>query len=650
MSGLSARALSALAVCLALTAAAPFADDNEPPPPALAASPVPEQTALVQVGGPGGTLPLASLAGPRGTVAVFLSFDCPMARNYLAKLGRLSARFKALGVTLIGVLPADSLPAAKAKQEEAFRLLERRTNEMAVTIPLWLDREGELQKALDARVTPEAFLLDAKGKVVYRGRIDDAYSARLEHRGRVDREDLVLAVESLAAGKAVERASTRAYGCALARPVPAKAATPGVPTYHAAVAPILKNRCAGCHAAGALAPFALANYDDALRWAGDIRDFTKARRMPPWLPATSVPLRDCRQMPDSEIQTLARWVEGGCPEGEKPADNSSPLAMKIGDSWALGPPDLILDAGADVEVAPEGKDLFRCLVLPTGLKEGRYVTAYEVKPGNQAVVHHMVNFLDNRGRARRLQEKFTEPSGSSDRGPGYNFSTGPGFFPPTGDLGGWAPGSTPHKLSPGVGYWLPAGTDVVMQVHYHRTGKPEADRSRLGLYFAKPGEEITRPFQVIPVGALFLSIPAGNPSYAVSGKVFLCEDCTLHMLMPHMHLLGKSIRLTAQKPGEPEQVLLDIPRWDYNWQEHYFLQQPMRLPKGTRLSVDAVFDNSRLNPRNPHSPPKTVLVGEGTTNEMCFGFYGLTRDAGGPVSVSLTPGGFPLRRLGELPK
>ncbi|MFM8931180.1 MAG: redoxin family protein, partial [Gemmataceae bacterium] len=582
---MTSLATACVLLCLAQGAA------SEPPPPALPSVPVPGPVALVQVGGPGGTLSLSDLAGPRGVVVVFLSFDCPMARGYLPKLGRLSARFKALGITLVGVLPAETLPPGRVKQEMAFRQLEKRTNEMAVTIPLGLDSAGELQKALDARMTPEAFLIDAKGRTVYRGRIDDAYSARLEHRGRVDREDLVLAVESLAAGKPVELPSTRAYGCALARPMPAKTVSPGVPSYHADVAPVLKARCAGCHSPDALAPFALANYEDALRWAEDIRDFTKARRMPPWLPVTSVPLRDCRQMPDSEIQTLARWVEGGCPEGEKPSNKTSPKAVENEEKWALGPPDLILDAGADVEVAPEGKDLFRCLVLPTGLKEGRFVTAYEVKPGNQAVVHHMVHFLDNKGRARKLQEKFTEPQGSSDKGPGYNFSTGPGFFPPTGDLGGWAPGSTPHKLSPGVGYWLPAGTDVVMQVHYHRTGKPEKDRSRLGLYFAKPDEEITHPFQVIPVGALFLTIPADNPSYSVAGKVFLCEDCTLHMLMPHMHLLGKSIRLTAQKPGQPEQLLLDIPRWDYNWQEHYFLQQPMRLPKGTRLSVEAVFDN-----------------------------------------------------------
>jgi len=622
----------------------------EPPAPPLPPAVVMDQIRLVPVGATVDPSPLSSLTGPRGMVAVFLSFDCPMARSYLPKLGRLAASFKASGINLVGILPADCLPASQPKHAESLRLLEKRAKELAVTIPLWLDSAGELQKALDARVTPEAFLLDAKGRAVYRGRMDDAYSARLEHRGRVDREDLVLAVESMLAGKPLELPSTRAYGCALARPAPAKAAVPGVPSYHGAVAPILKARCASCHSAGALAPFALANYDDALRWAEDIRDFTKARRMPPWLPATSVPLRDCRQMPDSEIQTLARWVDGGCPEGEKPQGQLAAATRVETETWALGPPDLILDAGADVEVAPEGKDLFRCLVLPTGLKEGRFVTAYEVKPGNQAVVHHMVNFLDDKGRARRLQQKFTEPKGSSDKGPGYNFSTGPGFFPPTGDLGGWAPGSTPHKLSPGVGYWLPAGTDVVMQVHYHRTGKPERDRSRLGLYFAKPDEKITHPFQVIPVGGLFLTIPADNPSYAVAGKVFLCEDCTLHMLMPHMHLLGKSIRLTAQKPGQPEQLLLDIPRWDYNWQEHYFLEQPMRLPKGTRLSVEAVYDNSRLNPRNPHSPPKTVLVGEGTNNEMCFGFFGLTRDSGGPVSVSLTPGGFPLRRLGDLPK
>ena len=156
-----------------------------------------------------------------------------------------------------------------------------------------------------------------------------------------------------------------------------------------------------------------------------------------------------------------------------------------------------------------------------------------------------MDFRVDKCRCRRLQKKFAERKGSSDKGPGYNWSTGPGFFPPTGDLGGWAPGSTPHKLSPGVGYWLPAGTDVVMQVHYHRTGKPERDRSRLGLYFAKPDEKITHPFQVIPVGGLFLTIPSDNPSYAVSCKAFLFEAYTPPMLIPHIPRPGKSFRLTA---------------------------------------------------------------------------------------------------------
>ena len=624
---------------------------EDPPLGMLPLGVVPATAPLLQIV-TGTEIPWSRVAGAKGTAVVWLSLDCPMARSSLPGLVRLASHCGPQGVALVGVFPAEILPGGDAtKKDKAIGALRTRLLELAVTLPVLIDHTGELQRVLEARVTPEAFLLDSRGKALYRGRIDDGYSARLEHRGRVDREDLRLAINEVVAGKPVGVSVTRAYGCALSRPIPARNGSPGVPTYQARVAPILRAHCQVCHQPGALAPFPLTRYEEALRWAEDIRDFTRARRMPPWLPEQSVPLRDCRRLSDEDIQTIGQWVDGGCPEGESAPGTIPAQAVRAPDAWVLGQPDLILDPGADMEIAAEGPDLFRCLVLPTGLKEGRYVTAYEVKPGNQSVVHHMVNYLDNQGRARKLNDKQAPGAAGAghDRGPGYTFSMGPGFFPLTGDLGGWAPGSTPHRLSPGVGYWLPPGTDVVMQVHYHRTGKAEKDRSRIGLYFAKPAEKITRPFQVIPVGAPFLGIPAGNVAYPVSGKVWLAEDCTLHMLMPHMHLLGKSIRLTVTRPGGQGEILLDIPRWDYNWQEHYFLDKPIALPAGTKLEVEAVFDNSRLNARNPNNPPKMVLVGEGTTNEMCFGFFGLTRDSGGPVGVRLASKGLVLRRLGNLP-
>jgi len=622
---------------------------EDPPPPPLPSQAIPGTTLLNPLSGDP-PLAFSQVAGKRGTVFVWISLDCPMARGYLPKLNRLAKQFAPLGVPLVGIFAHEKRNTASNTPQSTSIQLKDAVKPWDIAFPLFVDESGQWQKLLDARVTPESFVLNGDGKVVYRGRIDDGFSARLESRGRIDREDLTLAIESLTQGKPIALSATRAYGCPLPRQGKPAPPSPGAPTFHQTIGPLLQEHCQSCHQPGGLAPFSLMTFDDAVRWAEDIRDFTHARRMPPWLPTQSVPLRDSRSMTQESISLIARWVEAGCPEGHQSAQPIVQKNKPSPEEWKLGPPDLILDAGEDLVVGAEGPDLFRCLILPTGLTEGRYVTAYEVKPGNQAVVHHMVNFLDNKGRARRLQERFKEPKGSLDRGPGYNSTMGPGFLPPTGDLGGWAPGSAPHRLSPGVGYWLPANTDIVMQIHYHRTGKVERDRSKLGIYFAKPEDAVNQPFQVIPVGAPFLSIPPRQSAAPVSGKLWITEDCTLHMLMPHMHLLGKSIKLTVTRPGQPQETLLDIARWDYNWQEHYFLEKPMKLPKGTRLGVEAVYDNSASNPKNPFSPPRTILVGEGTHNEMCFGFFGLTRDSGGPVGLSLSPGGFTIRRLGELPR
>jgi hypothetical protein len=210
----------------------------------------------------------------------------------------------------------------------------------------------------------------------------------------------------------------------------------------------------------------------------------------------------------------------------------------------------------------------------------------------------------------------------------------PGKPPPVLGLGGWAPGQLPTQLPPGTGYLLPKGADIILQDHYHRTGKPEADRTRVGLYFAR--KPIEKVFQNLTVGGMspLTIIPAGKADYVAKGSRWLLADATIHSVLPHMHLLGRRVKVTLTPPDGPPTVLVAIDDWDYNWQETYWFKTPVKAKAGTRIDVEAVYDNSRDNPNNPNRPPRMVFFGEETTNEMLYAFLGATPDGPGRVRMS----------------
>ena len=273
-----------------------------------------------------------------------------------------------------------------------------------------------------------------------------------------------------------------------------------------------------------------------------------------------------------------------------------------------------------------------------------------MKPGNPRIVHHTLNYWDLSGKAVELEKtaKTKASASDSDRGPGYSASMGVGFFPgksprsdvpSLGNFGGWAPGQVPRFLPNETGYMLPKGADVVLQVHYHRNGKPETDKTQLGLYFAK--KPVERPYQALVRWAeglpFLLSIPAGDPAYKIEGAMYLHADATMHSVMPHMHLIGKSVKVTMTPPGGQPVSLVEIKEWDYNWQETYWFKEPLKLKAGTKLEIEALFDNSDKNPNNPRNPPQTVTFGEQTTNEMLFGFFGVTTEGGSRLRAGVNP-------------
>ncbi|MFO0957765.1 MAG: ascorbate-dependent monooxygenase [Isosphaeraceae bacterium] len=349
-------------------------------------------------------------------------------------------------------------------------------------------------------------------------------------------------------------------------------------------------------------------------------------------------------MSGAEIAVLKAWNEAGCPEGDR-AD--APPPRSFASDRPMGEPDQVLTKPEPYTLEASGKDDFRVFVLRTNLPQDRYIRAVDFKPGNRTVVHHILAAVDTSGRARELD--------AAEAGPGYA-STGFGDGVPLRSfLPFWTPGSRPREAPEGAGYFLPAGADILLQIHYHKSGKPETDATAIGLYLSdKPLEKRVNIEAVFPTIALdkmfaavnkfkedrkagkrpdmdemlrsIMVIPAGEERYEVKGSTRdaffarpLSRDILVTAVVPHMHWLGTDFVLKAKLPGGDEIPLIKIDQWNFNWQGTYVLEKPVRVPRGAWFEMVAHFDNSDSNPLNPSKPAQTVSWGNQTNDEMCIG-------------------------------
>jgi peroxiredoxin len=581
----------------------------------------------------GKTFSLHDFKDKKAIVIVFLSFECPVSTSYSQPLANMAKEYGKHGVVFLGLTTNDDDTAAQVAK------LAKRYD---IPFPVVPDVRLVAADALGAQITPEVFVLDSKFILRYRGRIDDAYYERLKKHPEPTQHNLLQVLGEIMSVRPVREPSTVAIGCPIQRPVTNRPPQKGAVTYYKDVLPILQNNCQTCHRPGEVGPFSLMTYRQAVNWADDIKSYTQKRIMPPWKITEGPDFHNNRSMSDKDIATLAAWVDNGKAAGDP---KHAPPPRKFPDGWQLGTPDLILTLSDEFTLGPTGKDLFRCFSLPTGLTEDKFVTAVEVRPSNPRIVHHVLLFVDTQGEGRKLErlEKDKKPAANDghakktnlDKGPGYTVAMGVGFVP-KGGLSGWAPGQLGRHLPQGTGYSLPKNSDVVMQVHFHRNGRLEKERTQVGLYFAKkPVERLYAGSVLAGSGGgigplrLFFSIPAGNNHYRLTGDLWATGDFTLYSIMPHMHLLGKEIKVAMTPPGGKDQTLIAIRDWDYNWQETYFFKEPIPVKKGTHFQVEAFYDNSRQNPNNPFNPPRRITFGEQTTNEMCFVFLGGTSASGG---------------------
>ena len=398
---------------------------------------------------------------------------------------------------------------------------------------------------------------------------------------------------------------------------------PAGPTFSNEVSRIFQQNCDTCHHPGDIGPFSTMTYSDAAAEADNIKYMVETRQMPPWKPVEGCSVfANPRVLAQSEIDAIAKWVDNGAPEG-KAAD--LPPALHFDGGWALGQPDLIV-SNPTPYTPPATEDMYRCYSLPvppTASASGAnlYVSAIDIKPGDRQTVHHAIAFIDNSGQ-----------SATQDTGSGYPCFGGPGVGDifSLGALGGWAPGARPYFLPDGVAMSLPKASRIVLQVHYHpHLGRVAPDQTQMGIYLSR--KLVDKIMSFLPVIQQTFTIPAGASSYAVTGAIPFIGliPVATHVIgiFPHMHLLGRQMKVETSVAGGEKTCLVNIADWDFNWQGMYVYNTPVALPANSKPVVTAIYDNSSGNPKNPNTPPRDVSWGEQTTDEMCIAFLAVTFDS-----------------------
>jgi len=404
-------------------------------------------------------------------------------------------------------------------------------------------------------------------------------------------------------------AAAGAVGTLSGRPVPRQSSSAAVPvTYNRDIAPIIFRSCSSCHRLGEAAPFSLLTYADAKKHARQIVDVTESRAMPPWLPEPQkLKFADELRLADAELGLIQRWVEQGAVEGD-PSDLPEP--PKFVEGWRLGQPDLILTATKPLTLPPSGTDTYWNFIFPVPTQETRWVKAVEIRPGDKRYVHHANILVDRAGSSRKRE---AEPGAGFG---GMEIRIESQVFDPDSHLLFWKPGTIPYVEPEGMALRLDKGTDLILNTHLQPSGKPEVIQPSIGLYFT-PHPATKLPMLLQLENDAQLDIPPGQKDFTVTDSFTVPIDVDLLAIYPHAHYLGKDIQAFATLPGGIKKTLIHIPQWNLNWQAVYRYAEPVRLPKGTKVSLHYVYDNSEDNPLNPNRPPSRVKGGNRSSDEMC---------------------------------
>lgn len=401
-------------------------------------------------------------------------------------------------------------------------------------------------------------------------------------------------------------------------------------TFYKDVLPVLQTNCQSCHRPGEAAPMSFLNYETTRPWAKAMKAAVLTRKMPPWFADPHYgKFSNDRTLAAADVNTIVAWADSGAAAGD-PKDAPAPIPFVEG--WRIGNPDLVIEVPKTFHVPAEGTVDYQYVRVPTGFKEDRWVTMAEARPGNPALVHHIIAFIrepDNPMFEKLPVGEFYSPTAEmrkqaeearakkeESKGKGGDDDSNNNFF---GDMiAGYAPGTVPFTMKPGEARLIKAGSDIIFQLHYTANGKAGDDRAKLGLVFAK--EPPQKRVLTLASQNWRFAIPAEDPNYEVDSKVTLQQDSTLISFIPHMHFRGKDFEYRLVYPDGRKETLLSVPHYNFNWQLTYDLAEPKLLPKGTVIECTAHYDNSANNPFNP-DPSKKVFPGEQTWEEMMIGFF-----------------------------
>lgn len=538
----------------------------------------------------------------RAFVLVFTNTTCPLVQRYWPRLKELEAAYRDQGVQFLAV---------NVGVDDSILDMAAQGVEFDVPFPLVKDIGGQVVAACGVSRTPEVAVIDAEGRLRYRGRIDNQIRLGGTKAGAV-RHELRDAIEDLLADRPIAVAETPVDGCRItAAPQPKSDAAL---TYYEHIAPLMAKHCTDCHQADTAAPFGLQTYDEVAGNAEMIAEVVADRRMPPWYAASQHgAFANSREMPAEDREAIIAWVRGGAlpgKTGHKATAVATSIAADEGDGaakpasgdtfanrkWSIGEPDLVLTALAEFDVPAEGYVDYRYAVLPKLFAQDMWFEAAEVLPDNPRVVHHCNLGLIPIGGNGRNAKLVT----------------------------GYVPGGGPMELGQGVAGKIPAGSMLGLQVHLTTTGKPEKCRIRVGFRF--PRDRVAKELRYVELASHRFKIPPHAPHHQLSASRTVSHDVTAYGMFAHMHVRGKDVTFRAHAPESAPEVMLMIPNYSFDWQLPYYLPRgAKKYPAGTRFEAVAHFDNSAFNPYNP-DPAAEVREGQQTFQEMMYGYVFYTND------------------------
>ncbi len=536
----------------------------------------------------GRKLHLSSFKQSKALVLAYFSATCPISGKLGPELERLEKELAAKNVTLLLVNP---ITTESTEEMKAFAARH------GLKAPMIHDKTQALTQALQTKTTTEVFVIDAARTLVYRGAISDQYG--LGYQLDAPRQSYLRdALASLLNEQPIAIGATTAPGCALDFLTSKTVVAPTETTYHHQISRIVQSNCVECHHQDGLAPFSLETYEDVIEHAGMIKKQIARGAMPPWFAAPQAnphgsPWLNDRALSESDKSTLLTWLDSNRPVGNI-AD--APVAMKHSKGWMIGQPDVVFQLPQPINIKAEGTMPYQNVTVQTNLTEDRWIQSYEITPTDRSVVHHVIVKVINKGGAA------TEDEVRSER---------EGFW------AAYVPGNSYRVLPDGFAKKLPAGASIHFQIHYTPNGKATQDQLKIGLKFADKAPQYE--IHVLGLANPKLNIPAGAANHVETSQQPVPVDMTLSGYMAHMHVRGKSFKYEVTYPDGSQETLLDIPRYDFNWQLQYILSKPKIIPKGSVVKTTAVFDNSANNPANP-DPTKNVRWGQQTYDEMMIGY------------------------------